>query len=171
VAVIEPYSLVSIVQPDIAQLTEMVRLLRRVGHQTIGARTFAEARAQMFLDPPRILITEARLGAFSGLHLIYLARHLRPECQPILIGNAPDPPLEREALEAGVVFLARPLSATALPAVIATLLGVGTPREVAADAGLQRDRRQRERRQLVIPGFTPERRVAERRRIQPLRIP
>lgn len=159
------YSLVLVVEPEENSLAEMVRALRAAGYHTAGASTFEEARRQIRLDPPRIVIARARLGAYSGIHVALLARGARPDCQTLIFTDEPDPVLEREVGDAGAVFTIKPIASDMLAAV-AALFGAAPcnadpPSELASLA----ERRMEERRKAVTPDFAPERRVAERRRI------
>ena len=161
------YSLVLVVEPEEDSLAEMVRALRAAGYHTAGASTFEEGRRQIKLDPPRIVIARARLGAYSGIHLALLARSARADCQTLIFTDTPDPILEREVSDAGAVFTIKPIASDMLAAV-AALFGAApchadTPAELASLA----ERRMDERRKAVTPDYAPERRVAERRRIEP----
>lgn len=158
---VDHYALVLVVEPHDETLVDMLRALRRAAFAAVGVRTFESAREQLAIDPPRVLITQARLGSFSGLHLAYVAHQRRAECQVVILGDLPDAALERDALQAGAVVLGRPVPAATLPSILAMLLGANAPRAAAEQPV---DRRQADRRQRTIPGFTPERRVADRRR-------
>jgi ActR/RegA family two-component response regulator len=156
-------TLVLVVEPDDVTLADMVKAMRRGGFAAVGVRTFDHAREQIAIDPPTVLITEARLGSYSGFHLAHVARQRRSECQVVVLADLPDAALERDALQAGAAILARPLPADTLLRVLSMLLGRATP-TIGVAAGTPVERRQVERRQLIIPGYTPERRVADRRR-------
>ena len=167
------YSLILVVEPDEASLAEMLKALRSAGYHTTGATTFEEARRQLALDPPRVVVAAARLGAFSGLHLAIIARELRPDCQSLILADAADAVLEREVTDAGAVFTLKPLGPGMLPASIESLFGTppcsdSSPAELAANMetlALENvERRLGERRRTVTADFTPERRTAERRR-------
>lgn len=159
---VEHYALVLVVETHDERLAETLKSLRRAGFAAVGVRTFEHAREQIAIDPPMVLVTEARLGSYSGLHLAYLARQRQTACQVVILGDLPDSSLERDALQAGAVVLARPLPAAALPAMLAMLIGSAAP--PAATRQID-ERRRIERRQLVIPGFAPERRLTDRRRL------
>jgi DNA-binding response OmpR family regulator len=162
VADVDEYTLVLVVEPHDETLGDMLGALRRAGFPAVGVRTFEHAREQITIDPPLVLVTQARLGSYSGLHLAYVARQRRSTCQVIVLADLPDASLERDALQAGAVILGRPLAALALPPVLSMLLGRGAPIPTVTDQTMER--RRIERRQVVIPGYTPERRVADRRR-------
>lgn len=158
------YTLVLVVEPHDETLADILRALRGSGFGAVGVRTFEHAREQITIDPPLVLITQARLESYSGFHLAYLARQRRGACQVVILVDLPDSLLERDALQAGAATLASPVPASALPPVVAMLLGRSAPTPTASpQAALER--RQAERRQRITPGYTPDRRVADRRRL------
>ena len=183
------YSLILVVDPDEESLAAMVKSLRGAGYHTAAAATFEEARRQLRVDPPRVLVSRARLEAYSGVHLALLARSLRSDCQSLILAEAPDPILEHEVTEAGAVFTLGPLTGDMLPSAIASIFGTQPCNPAAASAAtldvvmptveltpaielastidlssVPSDRRIGERRQVPTPGFEPERRVGDRRR-------
>jgi two-component system response regulator GlrR len=162
VADVEHYALVLVVEPHDETLVDILKTLRRSGFAAVGVRTFEHAREQIAVDPPRVLVTQARLGSYSGLHLAYVAAQREGRCQVVILADLPDAPLERDAFNAGAVVLGRPLPAPALPPVLAMLLGRAAPPLASEQPG---ERRHTERRQAVIPGYSPERRLADRRRV------
>jgi DNA-binding response OmpR family regulator len=159
----EPYTLVLVVEPHDETLADMLQALRGAGFAAVGVRTFEHAREQLTIDPPLALVTQARLGSYNGLHLAHVARQRRSASHVVILADLPDASLEREALQAGAAVMARPLPPATLPKVLAMLLGRPT-RIAATEGGHRYERRHTERRQLVTPGYTPERRVADRRR-------
>src|SRR5256885_3270187 len=62
---------------------------------------FAAARRRLLADPPDLLVTNIRLGAYNGLHLVHLAAASGFATRTIVYTDAPDPVLLREAQEAG----------------------------------------------------------------------
>jgi DNA-binding NtrC family response regulator len=158
------YSLILLVEANEARLADMLKTLRSEGYQTTGAATFEEARRQIALDPPRFLIAGARLGPYNGMHLAFLARRHRAECDAIIIGSG-EGSLERESVQEGFAYLPGPLPAHVLPTLV-TALGAERPLPAATKFWIDPkfDRRLGERRRHETPGFTPERRQADRRR-------
>jgi DNA-binding NtrC family response regulator len=154
------YRLVLVVEPDAATLSAMLKALRRAGHQATGAATFEEARRQMALDTPDVLVSEARLGAYSGLHLAFLGLVNRPYFHGVIVGQEADAALERDVIQAGGAFLVRPLAADRLVSIIEALTANDLPTRIEP----QFDRRVAQRRQATLPVFAAERRVADRRR-------
>jgi hypothetical protein len=63
---------------------------------------FRFARARIVARPPDLLVTNLRLGAFNGLHLVYLAADTATRC--IVYAAQHDPVLAREVLAAGAFY-------------------------------------------------------------------
>jgi DNA-binding response OmpR family regulator len=141
-----------------------LKAIRAAGFGAVGVRSFEHAREQITIDPPLVLVTQARLESYSGFHLAHVARQRQIACQVVILANLPDPVLERDALQAGAATLASPLPASALPPVIAMLLGRPMP-TLTMSTQASFERRRAERRQQITPGYTPERRVGDRRRL------
>ena len=80
---------------------------------------FAEARIYIRETSPRLLVTNLRLGAYNGLHLVIAARAARDDAAAVVIADAADEPLRGEAERLGATFLLRPLSSDLLYEVIA----------------------------------------------------
>jgi len=59
-----------VVDEDADARTEIVDLLSHAGYQVTSVGSFREATKVLSTDPPDLLITELRLGAFNGLHLV-----------------------------------------------------------------------------------------------------
>lgn len=147
-------------------LSAWVKALRQAGYHTAGVSTFEEAKRQLMLDPPNILITGARLGAYNGLHLVHLGRAESPRFQAVIIGEAPDAVLERDAIQAGAAFLVEPVSGAGLVAVVTVLVGGPTREGPNPRLGSEPrpDRRRDDRRATLTQWVLPERRVVQRRR-------
>lgn len=159
------YRVVVAVEPEPNVLSQWVKALRGAGYQTTGVCTFEDAKRQITIESPDILIANARLGAHHGLHLVHLARRESPDFQAVIIGDPSDVVLEQEAAHIGALFLPAPVSGAGLLSVVALLIGrptrVDAPRRTAF-----LERRRGERRQTSVPWHRPERRVAERRHIK-----
>lgn len=80
---------------------------------------FAEARIYIREMSPRLVVTNLRLGAYNGLHLVIAARAARDDAAAVVIADAADEPLRGEAERLGATFLLRPLSSDLLYEVIA----------------------------------------------------
>lgn len=111
-----------VVEPDPAELSETVTVLRSAGYRVMGASRFDEAKHMLATDPPRLLLTGVRLGAYNGLHLIVRSRFEHPDMVAILTNHSPDPVLQAEAEREHAIYLLRPWRDQDLLGVIARSL-------------------------------------------------
>ena len=96
------------------------RALRSAGHVVTRAFGFEDAKWQLQFEPPDLLMTDVRLGAYNGLHLVIRAHVEHPEMPAIVVDADHDPVLEREASDVGAAYVSRPLEARfLLPIVLA----------------------------------------------------
>ena len=65
---------------------------------------FEDARASLMRSPPDFLVTPLRLGAYNGLHLIYLAKANHNGTRSICYSMFSDLPLIKEAQEIGAFY-------------------------------------------------------------------
>src|SRR5262249_34181556 len=106
---------VLIVEPDHimrAQLESLVAPAARV----YAFADFSEARAQLTQDPPDFLVTNLRLEAYNGLHLVYIAATGGLSTRTIVYSKHFDRVLALEAVEARAFFELPRRVAAALPA-------------------------------------------------------
>ena len=99
-----------VVDTDRMGLSNSVMALRSAGYQVDGVGTFDEARKHLDSLRPGLLITEVRLGAYNGIHLIVRSRASRPEMAAILTNRVFDAALQREATNHRATFLVTPCS-------------------------------------------------------------
>ena len=78
---------------------EMVNALRALGLTVAFADDFHEAKKVLGIQPPDLLVTHVRLGEYNGLQLVLRGKMTRPEMAAIVVADAPDPVLERDAAE------------------------------------------------------------------------
>ncbi len=78
------------------------------------ADSFDQALDVIVSEPPDALVTELKLGAFNGLHLIIRLRGRSPESVAVVYTAFPDPVLERQAHVIGADYLARDVDPAAL---------------------------------------------------------
>jgi DNA-binding NtrC family response regulator len=97
---------VLIVDDDRAVLTLLEQWL-------IGA-----GKKQLADAPPDVLLTDVRLGAFNGLHLVILAKAQAPRTVAIAMSAFDDPVLRRDAGLCGAGYLAKPFSHTQVMALL-----------------------------------------------------
>src|SRR5262249_23141653 len=62
---------------------------------------FRSARAIILSDPPNILVTNLRLQAYNGLHLVHLTALLETGTRSIVFADTPEPWLMREVQASG----------------------------------------------------------------------
>jgi len=94
--------------------SETKQVLKSAGHLVTRAFGFEEAKRWLQSSPPDLLMTDVRLGAYNGLHLVLRARAKHPEMPAIVVDMDHDPVLEREASEAGATYVAKPFEADSL---------------------------------------------------------
>jgi hypothetical protein len=69
-----------------------------------GCAEFLPARESLLRDPPDFLVTNLRLGAYNGLHLVYLALGTGHVTRSICFSTFVDLPLIHEAQSLGAFF-------------------------------------------------------------------
>jgi len=99
------YPVALIVHPDGEARATIRRSLRDAGFQAVAVDTFDAARHMLGLEPVDVLVTEARLGDFHGLHLLLLARSANPAVFALVLTREQDDVLERDVDRAGGVLL------------------------------------------------------------------
>src|SRR3954469_879880 len=73
------------------------RVLARTNHLVTYLSRFEEAKQRVEFAPPDLLITEVKLGAYNGLHLVLRAHSDRPHMAAIVLHPDADPVLAAEA--------------------------------------------------------------------------
>jgi DNA-binding NtrC family response regulator len=102
----------AVVVDDDAQVLALAgRWLHLAGCEAVMASSFADARVQIELCEPTILIADVRLSGFNGIQLGLLARRVRSDARVLIISGWDDPVLRRETHLMGATFLAKPLRA------------------------------------------------------------
>jgi DNA-binding response OmpR family regulator len=99
---VQPVAL--IVHPDGNARAAIRRTLRNAGFQAVAVDTFDAARHMLELEPVDVLVTEARLGDFHGLHLVLIARYGNPAVFAAVLTGERDEVLERDVERAGGVL-------------------------------------------------------------------
>ena len=119
----------SIVVAPTAEISEqLVDCLRPAGHQIRVVTELAAAQHEFDLDPPDLIITEMKLGAFNGLQLAIRARE--GSTAVIVVGD-PDLIAETEARKYHALYLPLPLGGS-LTEMVQRLLGDGRGRAAHA---------------------------------------
>ena len=110
-----------IVEDDREALAAWVELLRAAGYAVTGAATFEEARGALTAAPD-LLITEVRLGAYNGLHLVVRARSQSPHTAAIVLTAFPDAVIKAEAERMNAIYVEKPVDDQRLLAAVADAL-------------------------------------------------
>jgi FixJ family two-component response regulator len=118
-----------VVDDDPQVLSLASRWLRSAGCESVmSSSCFADARVQIKVFEPSILIADVRLGDFNGLQLGLLARRVRTDVRILIISGWDDCVLRRETEQFGATFLQKPLRADALLSAVGLRRDVGTAR-------------------------------------------
>jgi len=100
-----------VVEPEDSSRVFLVSSLWSAGLSVTGTGSFSSARAFLGAQPPSVLVTEVRLGAYNGLHLVLLGRSVSPHMTRVVISRIVDRGLQREAEELGATFIRKPMTA------------------------------------------------------------
>ena len=92
----------------------MVNLLRDSGHDVIFAAGFEAAIRALADHLPDLLISQVRLGAFNGLHLVIRSHIDHLTMHAIVLDSVHDSVLELEAQRYGAAYLVEPVAAPEL---------------------------------------------------------
>jgi DNA-binding response OmpR family regulator len=98
------YPVALVVHPDAGTRATIVRSMRDAGFQAVGVPGFEPAKHLIGPDPIDVLVTEARLGDFHGLHLVLLARSANPAVFAAVLTLDRDTVLERDVASAGAAL-------------------------------------------------------------------
>jgi DNA-binding response OmpR family regulator len=107
-------------EPDV--LETLAELVAGGGYTVETRESFEDARKDITNDPPDILVTDVRLGAFNGLQLAVLMRALRPDSPIVVLSAFDDPTLRLEAAHCQATYLTKPVSRKEL---LVCLAGMG----------------------------------------------
>ena len=154
---------VLVVDTDLRALQRLSSVLRSEGFDVLEATSFAEGKRLWTEEGPAVLIVDIRLGQYNGLQLVMRAKADRPDLTAVITCPFLDVVLEAETRRLGGVFLVKPVDPSQI---VATIRDSRAPRcheLLMPSMPSYTHQRMAERRQMVIPNFTPERRKAERR--------
>jgi DNA-binding response OmpR family regulator len=87
---------------------DIVAWLSSIGHHARLVSDFLCAKQEVDSNPPQLLITQLKLGAFNGLHLVARARGRGLSSRAIVIGDA-DTVLADEARQLDAQYVVAPL--------------------------------------------------------------
>jgi DNA-binding response OmpR family regulator len=130
----QPTFAILVVDTDAAALAGRVELLRRAGYKATGATTFETARQSLETALFDLLITNVRLMAHNGLHLVVRSRVLHRAPAAIVLSGVPDVLDETEARRLGASYLGGPVDPETLLAFVSTTLE-GAEQSKRADRG------------------------------------
>jgi FixJ family two-component response regulator len=104
-----------IVDDDIDLLRAMVPLVASWGLSVVSFDKFEAARAELMAGiEADALVVDVRIGSFNGLHLVYMARYLRPTMTLVVMSGFDDPVIRTDTEKAGARFLLKPVPSVAL---------------------------------------------------------
>lgn len=109
---------VLLVNQDVSVAEAMARQLLRAGYDVRLARSFDEAREILSSRPPDVLITDVQLGAYNGLHLVWLSQSYGRSISAIVTSAYADPVHEAEARRLGCPYI---LTSTPSPQFLRTV--------------------------------------------------
>ena len=103
-------------------LASLVEPLRTAGYRAVGTASFEAARHLLRTQWYDLLITDLRLAAYNGLHLVFHSRVVNPAATAIIVAAIPDDSSEVEARRLGAHYVARPVNPESLLAFVETVL-------------------------------------------------
>jgi two-component system response regulator RegA len=160
---------VLLVEPSPADRAFFERALKAAGFRVTVTETFHDAREPLDAQPPQLLVTELRLGAYNGLHLVMRGKARRPDMKAIVTTEWSDHVLQAEAEGLGATFMPKPASeADFLAAVARTCFRHPDDHEPIRAPF---ERRLVNRRVATLSAYAPERRSAVERRRHHLLAP
>jgi DNA-binding response OmpR family regulator len=106
---------VLMIDDDEAYLGLCTFIFRDDGHDVTACSDFIEGRRLLGDDHFDALITDVRLGAYNGLHLITLAA---TSMIKIALSAFCDPVIRRDAEQAGARFVVKPTDCAAVSALL-----------------------------------------------------
>jgi DNA-binding NtrC family response regulator len=95
---------VLLVGSDEALLTGLAEMLAASGHTVVSCPCFDEAKRYLQTATPHAIVTDVRLGAFNGLHLVLLAKERAPATTAIVYSGREDCGLRQEAATSGATY-------------------------------------------------------------------
>jgi two-component system, NtrC family, response regulator AtoC len=107
-----------LVDDDAAYLSACATILTADAHDVVACADFDEGRRRLVQGHFDALITDVRLGAYNGLHLIALAA---PSTIKIALSAFYDPVICRDAEQAGARFVVKPADCASISALLPQL--------------------------------------------------
>ena len=111
---------VLIVDDDEEVLSQLSRLVASEGYEVEAQLRFNDAKRSLAANPPDILVTDIRLGAFNGLQLALQMRDLRPDSSIVVLSAFDDATLREQASRVDAHYLMKPVDSHELSACLET---------------------------------------------------
>ena len=99
---------VLVVDDDPQVLSLMTRCLQSAGYEVVVSDDFRDARVQMEVWDPSVVIADIRLGSFNGIQLGIIARQVRSDVGVVITSGFDDVVLRRDAAKIGAHYLPKP---------------------------------------------------------------
>jgi ActR/RegA family two-component response regulator len=100
-----PSPTVLVVDDNLSFATELGNRLRRHNVRAVVCRDFESAREYLARESPQALVTQLRLGAFNGLHLVLIAKQRAPGIAAFVYSTYDDPVLRADAVGCGAIYM------------------------------------------------------------------
>jgi PleD family two-component response regulator len=94
---------VLIVGPDPTLRAGLMTVAARMAHVE-GCRSFKSARALLDTTPYDLVVTDARLSEYNGVHLVYLSKSAHPSARAIVYDTDGDFGVAADVRQAGAFF-------------------------------------------------------------------
>jgi len=114
-------SRVLVVGPDHSLRDQLVSVAARTAHVE-SYPTFKAARVRIEATHYDLIVTDARLSEYNGLHLVYLAKFAHAEARAVVYDRENDFGVAADVHQAGAFFEAAPRLIVTLPSYIAATL-------------------------------------------------
>ena len=121
-----------VVNADRDRLHATEEILVSAGFLVTCASTYDQAKRGLVVAPPDLLVTDVRLGAYNGLHLVVRAHSDHPSMPAIVLDVHHDRVLESETQNAGAVYIGKPLGPGPLVALVRKLAREAKPEALSA---------------------------------------
>lgn len=99
-----------IVDDDPQILSYIRKILETAGYEVVTSTDFKDARQQVQLHRPGIVVADVRLGDFNGIQIGMLAKSARPDVRVVIISGWDDAVLRHEAADLGAIYLQKPFT-------------------------------------------------------------
>jgi DNA-binding NtrC family response regulator len=113
-------SRVLVVGPDHSLRSRLVTVAARTAHVE-DFPTFKSARQRLETTPYDLIVTDARLSEYNGLHLVYLAKFAHASVRAIVYDREGDLGVAADVHHAGAFFESAPRLLVTLPSYIAAI--------------------------------------------------